>query len=179
MGRFSAGGVRLHELRQPKPANATFRQGQPPQSHSFSLGLGQPQRAIRASCREKPTLGVIARPRDPSTAGAGAASAGPGPHEAAKGSAPRLLPLGTPPATCPLKRRGAVAKAEDPRRQIAAIMPHARGRTCPKGLENSLGTGSCADASAPSAIAAPEAPQERSRRCTRTSRRRRRSGWTG
>ena len=24
MGRFSAGGVWLHELRQPKPANATF-----------------------------------------------------------------------------------------------------------------------------------------------------------
>lgn len=54
----------------------------------------------------------------------------------------------------------------------------ARGRTCPKEPENGLGTGSCADASAQSAIAAPDAPQERRRGCTRTPRRRRLSGWT-
>ena len=37
MRRFSASGARLHELRQPKPTNAAFRQGRPPQSHGFSL----------------------------------------------------------------------------------------------------------------------------------------------
>ena len=31
-------------------------------------------------------------------------------------------------------------------------MPHARGRTCPKGPENGLGAGGCADASARSAM---------------------------
>lgn len=61
----------------------------------------------------------------------------------------------------------------------AASMPHARSRACPKGPENGLRAGSCADASAPSAIAAPEASQERRRGCTRTPRRRHRSGWTG
>ena len=63
-------------------------------------------------------------------------------------------------------------------RTPAALPIAARGRPCPKGPENGLGTGSCADASAPSAIAAPEAPQERRRGCMRTPRRRRRSGWT-
>ncbi len=33
-----------------------------------------------------------------------------GPAAAAKGSIPLLLPLGTPPAACPLKRRRAVAR---------------------------------------------------------------------
>lgn len=38
----------------------------------------------------------------------------------------------------------------------AALPIAARGRACPKGPEYGLGTGSCADASAPRAIAAPE-----------------------
>lgn len=38
----------------------------------------------------------------------------------------------------------------------AALSIAARGRACPKGPENGLGTGSCADASAPSAIASAE-----------------------
>lgn len=62
-------------------------------------------------------------------------------------------------------------------RTPAALPIAARGRACPKGPESGLGTGSCADASARSAIAVPQAPQERRRGCTRTPRRRRRSGW--
>ncbi len=179
MGRFSAGGVRLHELRQPKPANATFRQGQPPQSHSFSLGLGQPQRAIRSSCRKKPTLGVIARLPCLSAAGSRSRLGGSRPARGGQGERspppPPWDPTGHLPAQAPrdcCENRG---PAPADRGDHAAR----RGRTCPKGLENGLGTGSCADTNAPSAIAAPEAPQERRRRCTRTSRRRRRSGWTG
>ena len=114
MGRFSAGGVRLHELRQPKPANATFRQGQPPQSHSFSLGLGHLQRAIRSSCREKPTLGVIARLPCPQRSGE------PEPPRRvqartrrSRGSAPRLLPLG---AHRPFARSSAAGLLPGPRR---------------------------------------------------------------
>ena len=72
MGRFSASGARLHELRWPKPANAALGQGRPPQSHSSSLGPEHPQRAIRPARREKPTLGR---------------------YRAARGNAPRLLPL--------------------------------------------------------------------------------------
>ena len=85
MGRFSASGARLHELRQPKPANAAFRQCQPPQSHGSSLGPEHPQRAIRPACREGPALG-------------------------------------TPPAACPLKRRGAVAR-DAPLRAARATSP--------------------------------------------------------
>lgn len=58
MGRFSAGGARLHEPRQPKPANAALRQGRPPQSHGFSLAPKHPQSAIRPACQEGPALDV-------------------------------------------------------------------------------------------------------------------------
>ena len=58
MGRLSASGARLHELRQPKPNNAAFRQSRPPRSHGSSLGPEHPQRAIPPACREGPTLGV-------------------------------------------------------------------------------------------------------------------------
>lgn len=91
MGRFSTSGARLHELRWRKPANAAFRQGRPPRSHSSSLDPEHPQRAIRPAYRNKPALGVDfirAAFRAPSVAVAGH------PAEAAKGSAPRLLPLG-------------------------------------------------------------------------------------
>lgn len=88
MGRFSASDARLHELRQPKPANAAFRQCQPPQSHGSSLGLEHPQSAIRPACREGTTFG---RYRTASHAPSAKVA---GPAEAAKGSAPRLLPLG-------------------------------------------------------------------------------------
>lgn len=233
MGRFSASGARLHEPRQPKPANAAFRQGQPPRSRDFSLGLEHPQRAIPPACREEPAFGRYrTASRAPSAAGAGAASASPNSPRRPRGVLPASSPFRTPPATCPLKRRGAVARdaplraapppghiggqaeqgglasaadrgnpGKSPQRRkapqkllperrtrvgksrracrtLAALSIAARGRTCPKGPENGLGTGSCADASAPSAIAAPDAPQERRRGCTRTPRRRRRSGWT-
>lgn len=116
-----------------------------------------------------------------------------GPVEAAKGSVPRLLPLGPhqpharssaagllpgtrrvpgisadKPSKEALHRRPigkprkkpaalqgaaeALRKKQNPRRQIAASMPHASGRTCPKGPENVLRTDSCADASARSAM---------------------------
>ncbi len=88
MGRFSAGDARLHEPRQPKPANATFRQGQPPRSRDFSLGLEHPQRTIRPACQEEPPFG---RYRTASRAPSAEVA---GPAEAAKGSDPRLLPLG-------------------------------------------------------------------------------------
>lgn len=67
MGRFSASGARLHELRQPKPANAALRQDRPPQSHGSSLGPEHPQSAIRPARREGPTLdvGVIEPPPVP------------------------------------------------------------------------------------------------------------------
>lgn len=67
MGRFSASGARLHELRQPKPRNAAFRQNRPPQSHGSSLGPEHPQSAIRPARREGPTLdvGVIEPPPVP------------------------------------------------------------------------------------------------------------------
>lgn len=60
MGRFSAGGTRLHELRQPKPANAAFRQSRPPRSRGSSLGPEHPQSIIRPACREGPALDVDA-----------------------------------------------------------------------------------------------------------------------
>lgn len=88
MGRFSASGARLHEPRQPKPRNAAFRQNRPPQSHGFSLGLEHPQSAIRAACREKPALGRCYRAASHAPRRSGGWTA-----EAAKGSAPRLLPL--------------------------------------------------------------------------------------
>ena len=187
MGRFSAGGVRLHEPRQPKSDNKTFRQGQPPQSHSFSLGLGHPQRAIRPSCREKPTLGVIARPpRSPAQRGCcpGRAAARRVPGISAGKPSKEALhrrSIGKPrqkPAAL-LGPAEALARAKDSRRQIAASMPHARGRTCPKGPENDLGRADAPTQVHGAQCGTGEAPQERRRGCTRTPRRRRRSGWTG
>ena len=245
MGRFSTGGARLHELRQPKPANAAFRQCQPPQSHGSSLGLEHPQHAIRAARRGKLALDVdvIGPPPVPP------AQRWPDPAKAAKGSAPRLLPLephrpharssaagllpgtrrcapharhphripgdiGSSPAirwgcrpsrafanpalraasrayrqTSRARRPCIGGRSEKPRQRLRSVARSrggfcesrglasdksrracrtpaappiaARGRTCPKGPENGLGTGSCAYASAQSAIAAPDAPQER------------------
>lgn len=120
MGRFSASGARLHEPRQPKPANAAFRQGQPPRSRDFSLGLEHPQRAIPPACREEPAFG---RYRTASRAPSAEAA---GPAEAAKGSAPRLLPLG-PHRPHPLKRRWAVAR-DAPLRAARATSPQNSGR---------------------------------------------------
>lgn len=50
------------------------------------------------------------------------------------------------------ERRTRVGKSRRACRTPAALSIAARGRTCPKGPENGLGTGSCADASAPSAM---------------------------
>ena len=101
MGRFSASGARLHEPRQPKPRNAAFRQNRPPQSHGFSLGLEHPQSAIRAACREKPALGRCYRAASHAPRRSGGWTA-----EAAKGSAPRLLPLEPHRPHARSKRRG-------------------------------------------------------------------------
>ena len=93
MGRFSAGDARLHEPRQPKPANATFRQGQPPRSRDFSLGLEHPQRTIRPACQEEPSFGRYrTASRAPSAAGAGAASASPNPPRRPRGALPASSP---------------------------------------------------------------------------------------
>ena len=103
MGRFSASDARPHELRQPKPANAAFRQCQPPQSHGSSLGLEHPQSAIPPACREEPALGVIGQPPVPP------AQREPEPPQrvrtrrGAQGERSPPPPLGTPPAACPLK----------------------------------------------------------------------------
>ena len=125
MGRFSASGARLHELRQPKPANAAFRQGQPPRSRDFSLGLEHPQRAIPPACWEEPAFGRYrTASRAPSAAGAGAASASCGLAEAAKGSAPRLLPFSNPTGHMPAQApRGCC-----PGRAARATSPQNSGR---------------------------------------------------
>lgn len=90
MGRFSAGGARLHEPRQPKPANAALRQGRPPLSHGSSLGPEHPQSAIRPACREGPTLDVdvVEPPPVPP------AQRWPDPPRRPRGALPALLPLG-------------------------------------------------------------------------------------
>lgn len=251
MGRFPTSGARLHEPRQPKPANEAFRQGRPPRNHGSSLGPEHPQRAIRPACREKPTLGryqAASRARSAAVAGAASSPWNPTcrmPAQAPRGCCPgraatrrtrdiptefratsdrrrqfggdagprgpsRIRRSAPPPGhigrqaeqgglasaadrgnpgkspqrrKAPQKllreRRTRVGRSRRACRTPAALSIAARGRTCPKGPENGLGAGSCADASARSAIAAPDAPQERRRGCTRTPRRRRRSGWTG
>lgn len=93
MGRFSAGDARLHEPRQPKPANAAFRESRPPRSRDFSLGLEHPQSAIRPSCPEKPTLGVIARPPCPQRSGGRSRLGGSRP---ARGDPRGALPASSP-----------------------------------------------------------------------------------
>ena len=67
MGRFPASGARLHEPRQPKPANAALHQSRPPRSHGSSLGPEHPQSALQPACREGPALdvGVIEPPSVP------------------------------------------------------------------------------------------------------------------
>lgn len=135
MGRFSASGARLHEPRQPKPANAAFRQGQPPRSRDFSLGLEHPQRAIPPACREEPAFGRYrTASRAPSAAGAGAASASPNSPRRPRGALPASSPFRTPPATCPLKRREAVARDARPSRiRRSAPPPGHIGRQAEQG----------------------------------------------
>lgn len=214
MGRFSASGARLHELRQPKPANAALRQSRPSRSHGSSLALEHPQSAIRPACRDGPTLDVdviepppvppaqrwLDPPRRPR--GAFHASSPWDPHRPhARSSAAGLLPETcrcTPPPGHIGRQaeQGGLASAADwgtrakaPQRckalrrlrggSRAASMPHARGRTCPKGPENGLGRAAAPTQVHGSQCGTGEAPQERRRGCTRTTRRRRRSGWTG
>lgn len=232
MGRFSAGGARLHELRQPKPANAALHQSRPPRSRGSSLGPEHPQRTIRPACQEEPAFGRYrTASRAPSAAGAGAASASPNPPRRPRGAFPASspwdptgrMPAQAPRGCCPgraaraaratspqnsgrhrlvagnsvgmpalagLRESGAARRVpgvsadkpskealhrrpigeprqkptalqgsaealrrkQDSRRQIAASVPHTRGRACPKGPENGLGAGSCADASTGSAM---------------------------
>ena len=129
MGRFSTSGARLHELRQPKPANAALRQDRPPQSHASSLGPKHPQSAIRPARREGPTLdvGVIEPPPVP------LAQREPEPprqtrtRRGGQGERSPPPPLGTPPAACPLKRRGAVAR-DAPLRAARTTSPQNSGR---------------------------------------------------
>ena len=225
MGRFSTSGARLHEPRRPKPANAAFRQGRPPQSHGFSSASNIPNSPSEQPAG-KPALGRYrAGPMPPAQRwldpprrprGALPASSPLGPHRPhARSSAAGLSPgthrcapharhshripgdIGPLPAIrwgCrpsrafanpalrtasrayrPTSRARGLASAadrwnpgkipaalqspaealrrkQDSRRQIAASMPHARDRTCPKGPENGIRAGSCADASAQSAM---------------------------
>ena len=128
MGRFSTSDARLHEPRQPKPANAAFRQGQPLRSRDFSLGLKHPQRAIPPAYREEPAFGRYrTASRAPNAAGAGAASASPNPPKRPRGAFPVSSPFRSPPAACPLKRRGAVAR-DAPLRAARATSPQNSGR---------------------------------------------------
>lgn len=105
MGRFSAGGARLHELRQPKPANAALHQSRPPRSRGSSLGPEHPQRTIRPACQEEPAFGRYrTASRAPSAAGAGAASASPNPPRRPRGAFPASSPwdpTGRMPAQAP------------------------------------------------------------------------------
>ena len=235
MGRFSASGARLHELRQPKPANAALHQSRPPQSHGSSLAPEHPQSAIRPACREGPTFDVDViepppvppaqrwldpprRPRGTLPAsspwnptghmpaqvprgccpGRAAArrtrdiptefratsarhqqfggDAGPRGPSRIRRSAPRPGHIGQQaeqgglasaadrgnPGKSPQRRKAPqkllperrirVGKSRRACRTPAALPIAARGRTCPKGPENGLGAGSCADASARSAM---------------------------
>ena len=122
MGRFSASGARLHELRQPKPVNAAFRQSRPPRSRGSSLGPEHPQSVIRPACREGPALDVdvIEPPPVPQRRGGWTRRGG-------QGERSPPPPLGTPPAACPLKRRGAVAR-DAPLRAARATSPQNSGR---------------------------------------------------
>ena len=235
MGRFSASGARLHELRQPKPANAALHQSRPPQSHGSSLAPEHPQSAIRPACREGPTFDVDViepppvppaqrwldpprRPRGALPASSPWNPTGRMPVQAPRGCCPgraaarRTRDIPTEFRATSARRRqfggdagprgpsrirrsapppghigrqaeqGGLASAADrgnpgkspqrrkapqkllPERRIrvgksrracrtpAALPIAARGRTCPKGPENGLGAGSCADASARSAM---------------------------
>lgn len=108
MGRFSASDARLHELRQPKPANAALRQDRPPQSHGSSLGLEHPQSAIRPARREGPTLdvGVIEPPPVP---------------PAQRWMDPPRRPRGTTPASSPWDPTGRM-----PAQSAAGLLPGTR-----------------------------------------------------
>ena len=155
MGRLSASGARLHELRQPKPNNAAFRQSRPPRSHGSSLGPEHPQRAIPPACREGPTLGVdvIGPPPVPPARRKQEPPRRVRTRRGGQGERSPPPPLGTPPAACPLKApRGCCPGRAAARRTPAALPIAAHGRACPKGPENGLGAGSCADASAQSAM---------------------------
>ena len=105
MGRLSASGARLHELRQPKPNNAAFRQSRPPRSHGSSLGPEHPQRAIPPACREGPTLGVdvIGPPPVPPARRKQEPPRRVRTRRGGQGERSPPPPLGTPPAACPLK----------------------------------------------------------------------------
>ena len=129
MGRLSASGARLHELRQPKPNNAAFRQSRPPRSHGSSLGPEHPQRAIPPACREGPTLGVdvIGPPPVPPAQRKQEPPRRVRTRRGGQGERSPPPPLGTPPAACPLKRRGAVAR-DAPLRAARAASPQNSGR---------------------------------------------------
>lgn len=156
MGRFSASGARLHELRQPKPANAAFRQSRPPRSRGSSLGPEHPQSAIRPACRKGPALDVdvIGRPRGALPASSPWNPTGRMPAQAPRGCCPgRTAARRTAsrayrqtsrarrpciggrsgkPRQKPAASQGsaeAFARTEGSRRQIAASMPHASGPT--------------------------------------------------
>ena len=156
MGRFSASGARLPDLRQPKPANAAFRQSRPPRSRGSSLGPEHPQSAIRPACRKGPALDVdvIGRPRGALPASSPWNPTGRMPAQAPRGCCPgRTAARRTAsrayrqtsrarrpciggrsgkPGQKPAALQGsaeAFARTEDSRRQIAASMPHASGPT--------------------------------------------------
>ena len=166
MGRFSAGGARLHELRQPKPANAALHQSRPPRSHGSSLGPEHPQSAIRPARREGPALDadVIEPPPVPP------AQRWPDPPRRPRGALPASSPwdpTGHLPAQAP--RGCCPGRAAARRTPAAALVQKAQKRP----WDGQLRRRKCTKRNA-----APKAPQERRRGCTRTPRRRRRSGWT-
>ena len=132
LGRIPNGTI-LHRRRAAtrtsatEPANASFRQGRPAQSHDSSLGPEHPQSAIRPACRENSPLTLSGGLPRPQRSGSQGRLGGCGPRRGGQGERSPPPPLGTPPAACPLKRRGAVAR-DAQLRAARATSPQNSGR---------------------------------------------------
>lgn len=92
--------------------------------------------------RSAPPPGHIGRQAEQGGLASAADRGNPGKSPQRRKAPQKLLP----------ERRTRVGKSRRACRTPAAPSIAARGRACPKGPENDLGTGSCADASAPSAM---------------------------
>ena len=120
---------------------------------------------FRAASARRRQFGGDAGPRGPSRIRRSAPPPGQIGRQAEQGGLASAADRGNPgkspqrrkaPQKLLRERRTRVGRSRRACRTPAALPIAARGRTCPKCPENGLGTGSCADASAPSAIAAPE-----------------------
>lgn len=181
MGRFSASGARLHEPRQPKPANAALHQSRPPRSHGSSLGPEHPQRAIRPACREGPTLDVdviepppvppAQRWLDPPRRPRGAL------HASSPWDPTGRMPAQAPRGCCGSRGLASADRGEHAARRRPYRSPPAAALV-QKAPKTALGRAAAPTQVHRAQCGTGEAPRERRRGCTRTPRRRRRSGWT-